>query len=149
MSDKSNIDRHLPADTCPCDPKTHEELWDECICGNCGHPDDGKGEAGYCSHCNSDQWVQRGDICDPRLHDYIWKALANMSKRISELDKTPPKYVEKEEGDTCDECGEEVPAGASLIGKYHLPSCSLHSDNIGPTRENTRTIQGRSPEKEQ
>ncbi|MFL6284505.1 MAG: hypothetical protein ACJ74Q_15275 [Pyrinomonadaceae bacterium] len=32
-------------------------------------------------------------------------------------------------GEECDECGEEIPAGAGGVSDAHDPSCSLHPDN--------------------
>lgn len=80
-----------PADTCRCKPKTNKQMFDVCICGYCGHLDDGKDDRGMCSKCGADCWVQRADICNPDLHDYVWSALFKMSKILDKTVKRPTK----------------------------------------------------------
>lgn len=88
MSEK-NASAHThvdPSVKCECKPKESAQLWGTCICGVCGHLDDNKTDDGYCSRCDSDCWVQRGDICNPDLHDYVWTALHQMAKRLDKIE---------------------------------------------------------------
>jgi hypothetical protein len=73
-----------PAATCPCSLKSDTELYDDCFCGVCGHKSE-KDEDGC--PCGADNWVQRADVCDSDLHDYVWAAFVTLAKLAAKKKK--------------------------------------------------------------
>ena len=59
------------------------------ICGTCGWTD-----GDMCDKCGDDNWMERRDLEDPSLHDWVWDGIINMSLRIKQLTEIVQRLID-------------------------------------------------------